>query len=79
MSLLKYVKFNRIILKKCNIKEKLILLKIQNTLVIKTTIINNNEANLFYINDVNFFNLFYNNKTIDIFFIIKHFNKNTFF
>ena len=33
MPLLSHVKFNRIMLKKCDVKEKLTLLKIQNTLV----------------------------------------------
>ena len=42
-------------------------------------VINNNEANRFYINDVNFFDSFYDNKFVDIVFIIKHFNKNIHF
>ena len=36
MFLLKYAKFNRVMLKKCDVKKKLILLKIYNTLIILT-------------------------------------------
>ena len=45
----------------------------------KITAADNNEINRFHANDIDFFDLFYNKKTIDIVFIIKHFNKNIYF
>ena len=45
----------------------------------KIIIAGNDEINRFHVNDIDFFNLFYDSKTINIVFIIKHFNKNIYF
>ena len=43
------------------------------------TIFINNDNNRFNLNDISFFNLFYEGKFIDIAFIIKYINKSIFF
>ena len=45
----------------------------------KATVVNNNEINRFHPNDIDFFNLLYDNKTINIVFIIKHSDKSIYF
>ena len=39
----------------------------------------NNDVNQFYLNDIGFFDSFYDSKSADIIFIIKHFDKNIYF
>ena len=46
---------------------------------LKIIVIINNKINRFNLNNVNFFDLFYKDKFIDIAFIIKYINKNIFF
>ena len=46
---------------------------------LEIVIVNNNKINRFHLNDVNFFDSFYDNKTINIVFIIKHFDKSIYF
>ena len=46
---------------------------------LKIIIIIDNKINRFNLNDINFFDLFYEGKLIDIAFIIKYIDKSTFF
>ena len=47
--------------------------------LISIIFINKNKIDRFNLNDINFFNLFYKSKFVNIFFIIKYISKNIFY